>query len=122
MASLKYLLKGMSLYQEDDHQWLTTDPTISDSRLLGVLPLSDGHRSRFSSRCNHCWSSSPRASDTFAGCSDAATPTADGTTGCYRNAADNGGAHFHCSSNEKAAFGVERPSDTSRPTAASVPL
>ncbi|KAN0130003.1 hypothetical protein V8E53_012157 [Lactarius tabidus] len=35
-----YLLKGMSLYQEDDHQWLTTDPTIympsSDSHLLGT--------------------------------------------------------------------------------------
>jgi hypothetical protein len=37
-----YLLKGMSLYQEDDHQRLTTDPTIympsSDGCLLGFLP------------------------------------------------------------------------------------
>jgi hypothetical protein len=27
MALLRYLLKGMSLYQEDSHQWLTTDLT-----------------------------------------------------------------------------------------------
>ena len=42
MASLRYLLKGMPLYQEDDHQRLITDPMIytpsSDGRLLGVLP------------------------------------------------------------------------------------
>ncbi|KAI9437906.1 enhancer of polycomb-like-domain-containing protein [Lactarius psammicola] len=42
----KYLLKGMSLYQEDDHQRLTTDPTIytpsSDGRLLGFLPYRTG--------------------------------------------------------------------------------
>ena len=42
MASLRYLLKGMPLYQEDDHQQLTTNPMIytlsSDSHLLGVLP------------------------------------------------------------------------------------
>jgi enhancer of polycomb-like protein len=44
--SLRYLLKGMSLYQEDDHQRLTTDPTIytpsSDGRLLGFLPYRTG--------------------------------------------------------------------------------
>jgi enhancer of polycomb-like protein len=49
-ALLRYLLKGMSLYQEDDHQWLTTDPTI-------YTPSSDGH------------------TDTFSGHSGAATPT-----------------------------------------------
>jgi enhancer of polycomb-like protein len=42
----RYLLKGMSLYQEDDHQRLTTDPTIytpsSDGRLLGYLPYRTG--------------------------------------------------------------------------------
>ena len=42
MASLRYLLKGMPLYQEDDHQWLTTDPMIytpsSDGHLLWFLP------------------------------------------------------------------------------------
>jgi len=42
----KYLLKGMSMYQEDDHQRLTTDPTIytpsSDGRLLGYLPYRTG--------------------------------------------------------------------------------
>ncbi|KAI0262080.1 enhancer of polycomb-like-domain-containing protein [Gloeopeniophorella convolvens] len=42
----KYLLKGMSLYQEDDHQRLTTDPTIytpsPDGRLLGFLPYRTG--------------------------------------------------------------------------------
>ncbi|KAF8494917.1 hypothetical protein F5888DRAFT_1805235 [Russula emetica] len=42
----KYLLKGMSLYQEDDHQQLTTDPTIytpsSDGRLFGFLPYRTG--------------------------------------------------------------------------------
>ena len=42
----RYLLKGMSLYQEDDHQWLTTDPTIytpsSDGHLLGFLPYRMG--------------------------------------------------------------------------------
>ncbi|KAI9453934.1 enhancer of polycomb-like-domain-containing protein, partial [Russula earlei] len=42
----KYLLKGMSLYQEDDHTRLTTDPTIytpsSDGRLLGFLPYRTG--------------------------------------------------------------------------------
>ena len=43
---LRYLLKGMSLYQEDDHQRLTTDPTIytpsSDGRLFGFLPYRTG--------------------------------------------------------------------------------
>lgn len=43
---VRYLLKGMSLYQEDDHQRLTTDPTIytpsSDGRLLGYLPYRTG--------------------------------------------------------------------------------
>lgn len=42
----RYLLKGMSLYQEDDHQRLTTDPTIytpsSDGRLFGFLPYRTG--------------------------------------------------------------------------------
>ncbi|KAF8489872.1 hypothetical protein F5888DRAFT_1808461 [Russula emetica] len=42
----KYLLKGMSLYQEDDHQRLTTDPTIytpsSDGRPFGFLPYRTG--------------------------------------------------------------------------------
>jgi enhancer of polycomb-like protein len=42
----RYLLKGMSMYQEDDHQRLTTDPTIytpsSDGRLLGYLPYRTG--------------------------------------------------------------------------------
>ena len=46
IASFRYLLKGMSLYQEDDHQRLTTDPTIytpsSDGRLLGFLPYRTG--------------------------------------------------------------------------------
>ena len=46
IALLRYLLKGMSLYQEDDHQRLTTDPTIytpsSDGRLLGFLPYRTG--------------------------------------------------------------------------------
>ncbi|KAF8495934.1 enhancer of polycomb-like-domain-containing protein [Russula emetica] len=45
-ALLRYLLKGMSLYQEDDHQRLTTDPTIytpsSDGRLFGFLPYRTG--------------------------------------------------------------------------------
>ncbi|KAF8496389.1 hypothetical protein F5888DRAFT_1833868 [Russula emetica] len=45
-ALLRYLLKGMSLYQEDDHQQLTTDPTIytpsSDGRLFGFLPYRTG--------------------------------------------------------------------------------
>jgi enhancer of polycomb-like protein len=45
-ALLRYLLKGMSLYQEDDHQWLTTDPTIytpsSDGHLFGFLPYRMG--------------------------------------------------------------------------------
>ena len=68
MASLRYLLKGMSLYQEDDHRWLTTDPTIytlsSDSRLLGFgFTLLDGHCSCISSQCHHCWTSSPRPSE-----------------------------------------------------------
>ncbi|KAF8256688.1 hypothetical protein EI94DRAFT_1852452 [Lactarius quietus] len=44
--SLRYLLKGMSLYQEDDYQQLTTDPTIytpsSDGRLLGISPYQTG--------------------------------------------------------------------------------
>jgi len=50
MASLialpRYLLKGMSLYQEDDHERLTADPTIYtpsfDGRLLGFLPYWTG--------------------------------------------------------------------------------
>ena len=46
MTLFRYLLKGMSLYQEDDHQRLTTDPTIytpsSDGRLLGFLPYRTG--------------------------------------------------------------------------------
>jgi hypothetical protein len=79
----------------------------------GVFAVSEGHRSSFLSRCNHCWSSSPRPSDTFAGRSDAATPTADGATRRYQNAADNGGAHFHAAANKKAAFSVERSSDAS---------
>jgi enhancer of polycomb-like protein len=45
-ALLRYLLKGMSLYQEDDHQRLTTDPTIytpsSDGHLFGFLPYRTG--------------------------------------------------------------------------------
>jgi enhancer of polycomb-like protein len=45
-ALLRYLLKGMSLYQEDDHQQLTTDPTIytpsSDGCLFGFLPYRMG--------------------------------------------------------------------------------
>jgi enhancer of polycomb-like protein len=51
IASLRYLLKGMSLYQEDNHQWLTTDPTIytlsSDGRLLGVLSYRTGITAAF---------------------------------------------------------------------------
>jgi hypothetical protein len=47
IALLRYLLKGMSLYQEDDHQRLTTDPTI-------YTPSSDGrlraHRAQWN--CN----------------------------------------------------------------------
>ena len=43
---LRYLLKRMSLYQKDDHQQLTTDPTIytpsSDGRLFGFLPYRKG--------------------------------------------------------------------------------
>jgi hypothetical protein len=35
MALLRYLLKGMSLYQEDNHQLLTTDPTIYTLSLDG---------------------------------------------------------------------------------------
>jgi enhancer of polycomb-like protein len=47
-ALLRYLLKGMYLYQEDDHQRLTTDPTIytpsSEGRLfapyrMGIAPV-----------------------------------------------------------------------------------
>ncbi|KAF8487810.1 hypothetical protein F5888DRAFT_1639717 [Russula emetica] len=34
-ALLRYLLKGMSLYQEDDHQRLTTDPTIYTPSSVG---------------------------------------------------------------------------------------
>ena len=41
MALLRYLLKGMSLYQEDNHQQLTTNPMIytpsSDGSSPGVL-------------------------------------------------------------------------------------
>ncbi|KAF8262142.1 hypothetical protein EI94DRAFT_1886678 [Lactarius quietus] len=47
----KYLLKGMSLYQEDDHQRLTTDLTIytpsSDGRPLGISPYQTGIASAF---------------------------------------------------------------------------
>ena len=77
----------MSLYREDDHQRLTTDPTIytasSDSHLLGFFALSDGHHSYVLSQRHHCCSSFPRPSDTFP---------------CHGNAA----------ANEKATFGVEQ--------------
>ena len=47
LASLRYPLKGrMSLYQEDDHQQLTTNLTIympsSDGCFLGFLPYKMG--------------------------------------------------------------------------------
>jgi hypothetical protein len=46
IALLRYLLKGMFLYQEDDHQRLTADPTIytpsSDGRPFGFLPYRTG--------------------------------------------------------------------------------
>ena len=52
--SLRYLLKGMSLYQEDNHQQLTTNPTVytpsSDGQLLGFLPYQTGIAPAF--HCN----------------------------------------------------------------------
>ena len=52
--SLRYLLKGMLLYQEDVHQQLTTNPTVytpsSDGQLLGFLPYQTGITPAF--HCN----------------------------------------------------------------------
>ena len=102
----------MSLYREDDHQRLTTDPTIytasSDSHLLGFFALSDGHHSYVLSQRHHCCSSFPRPSDTFPCHGNAAAPGANDTPKRYWNTTDDGDAYFHAAANEKATFGVEQ--------------
>ena len=80
---LRYLLEGMSfkLYQEDDHQPLTTlaDPT---GFFVGLSPgpLQDGYRTRVTSRCNHCGAPFPCPSGAVPGrCDTAESATASST-------------------------------------------
>jgi hypothetical protein len=117
-ALLRYLLKGMSLYQEDDHQRLTTDPTIytpsSDGRLFGFLPYRTGIAPAFRRDAIIVGPRPHVPTDTFSSHGGAATPTTAGpaaataATERSRDATDNRYTDLNAAAVEEAALGAER--------------
>ena len=106
----------MSMYQEDDHQRLTTDPTIytppSDGCLFGFLPYRMGIAPAFRRDDNH-QSSSPCLTGTFSDHGGAATPTTAGpaaattaATEPSRDATDNWNTDLNAAAVEEAALGA----------------
>jgi hypothetical protein len=118
---LRYLFKGMSLYQEDDHQQLTTDPAISnylhrDSVIqwgsIWVSSLQDGYCTRVPPRRR---SSSPCLTGAFSGHGGATAPTTAGSgvataaaTERSRDPTDNRDTDLNTTAVEEAALGAER--------------